>query len=74
MGTGEQWRRETLAETWASFALDGLLPTEADRASAREYIAGEVTLEASSRRRSPSPGRERPLPGRPSTTSTVESG
>lgn len=42
----EQQRRETLTEVFASFALDGMLPTDADLALARAYVAGEVTLEA----------------------------
>lgn len=43
--TGEQ-RRETLTDTFASLALDGMYPTEVDLSYARAYIAGQITLEA----------------------------
>lgn len=41
----EERRRETLTDVWASWALEGRLPTEDDRRCARAYIAGELTLE-----------------------------
>lgn len=41
----ERERYETLTDTWASFALDGRLPTEEDRRLARAYVSGEMTLE-----------------------------
>ncbi len=41
----EAWRRETLTDVFASWALDGKLPTPEDLAFARAYIAGELTLD-----------------------------
>lgn len=41
----ETERRETLTDTFASFALDGMYPTPLDLSYAREYIAGRISLE-----------------------------
>lgn len=41
----ESERRETLTETLASLALEGMYPSEQDLTYARGYIAGEMTLE-----------------------------
>lgn len=38
-------RYETLTDTFASFALDGMLPTVDDVALAHAYIAGDITLD-----------------------------
>ncbi len=41
----EEQRRETLIDTWASWALDGYLPSAADRRLAALYISGEMTID-----------------------------
>lgn len=43
--TEQEQRRETLTETFASLALEGMYPTNDDLAYARAYISGETTLE-----------------------------
>lgn len=41
----EQERYDTLTDTWASFALDGRLPTPEDVRLGRAYVSGELSLE-----------------------------
>ncbi|MCL1800657.1 MAG: antitoxin VbhA family protein [Promicromonosporaceae bacterium] len=39
----ESERRETLIDTFASWALEGMYPSAEDIALGREYIAGNIT-------------------------------
>ncbi len=40
----EEERRETLLNTFGSWALEGMYPTEEDLEYARAYIAGEQSI------------------------------
>ena len=44
-GMTETERRETLIDTFASWALEGMYPTDSDIEDGLAYIEGRITLE-----------------------------
>lgn len=44
-GLTSQQRKQNVAETFASWAIEGMYPSESNLAYARAYINGEMSLE-----------------------------
>ncbi|MDO5533438.1 MAG: antitoxin VbhA family protein [Propionibacteriaceae bacterium] len=42
---GKAERRRSVTETFASWALEGMYPSDADRAYAHAYVDGNMTLD-----------------------------